>query len=361
MRRRDFLSLMLCTPAIAVGCGGPKRDVKYRIAVIPKGLTHEFWQSIHRGAQRAAVELKGRQNLEIEVRWDGPMKENETQEQISIIDRNLSAHKVHGVALAPQHSANLIPSVEKAVAQGVPVLVFDSGLAPEGQKHQVKYIATDNYNGGKLAAEHLVKVLREEGKPAPKIVLLRYQIGSESTEQRERGFEDYINKVIAEQTKAGQPTIQWLSRDKYAGATQDTALKEATPLLNNLRNQGIDGIFAPNESSASGVLAAMRSLQLNKKVKLMGFDSSAPLVDAVREGDVDGLILQDPYRMGFLSVWTLVQHLEGFDVTPNGQRVQSTGENVVTKSNIDTTAVRELFEPDLQAKRTFDPPTFSKR
>jgi ribose transport system substrate-binding protein len=342
------------------GCQGPKSDVKYRLAVIPKGLTHEFWQSIHRGAQRAADDLKKANGIGVEIKWDGPLKENEAQAQISIIDRNIAA-RVNGIVLAPQDSEQMVPPVERSVREGIPVVIIDSGLAAEGQKVMVKYIATDNYNGGRLAAQRLLKVLADSGKTAPNIILLRYQVGSESTDQREKGFEDYVSKVIAEQKAAGQPTITWLSKDKYAGATEETALKEMNPLLNNLRDRGIDGIFAPNESSAGGTLAALRSLQLNKKVKLVGFDSSAPLLDALRDGDIDGLILQDPYRMGYLGVWTLVQHLEGYNVAPDGNKVQSTGENVITKENLDASSTRELFEPALQDQRKIDRPTFTKR
>ncbi len=360
MKRSVFLILSLLVVSVASGCGSAKSDAKYRIVVIPKGLTHEFWQSIDRGAQRAGADLKERQGLVVDVKWDGPLQENETQAQLSIIDRNLAAG-IQGIVLAPQHSQALIPSVEKAVKQGVPVLIIDSGLAPEADKLIVKYVATDNYHGGRLAGEHLIKVLREAGNPAPRLVLFRYQVGSESTEQREKGFEDYVNSVIEEQKKAGQPTITWVSTDRYAGATQDSAMKEATPLLNRLRDKQIDAIFAPNESSAAGMLASLRSLQMNKKVKLVGFDSSAPLVDALREGDVEALILQDPYRMGYLGVWTLVQYLEGFDVCPDGKRVQSTGEYVVTRANLDDVATRQLFDAELQASRKIEVPTFTKK
>jgi ribose transport system substrate-binding protein len=352
--------LAAATALALVGCGGTRQEAKYRIAVIPKGTTHEFWQSIERGALRAARDLQEKQGITVEAIWDGPLKENESQAQISIIDRQLAA-RVSGIVLAPQHSEAMVPPVERAVSQGVPVLVIDSGLSPEGQKLIVKYIATNNYNGGKLAAEYLLKVLREHGKEAPNLVLFRYQVGSESTDQREKGFEDYVNGVIADQKKAGKPTISWVSTNAYAGATQDTAVREATPLLNNLRDRGVDGIFAPNESSASGMLAALRSLQLNKKIHLVGFDSSAPLVDALREGDVDGLILQDPYRMGYLGVWTLVQYLEGYNVTPDGQKVQSTGENVITRENLDAPSTRALFEADMQEQRTIEVPAFPKK
>jgi ribose transport system substrate-binding protein len=105
----------------------------------------------------------------------------------------------------------------------------------------------------------------------------------------------------------------------------------------------------------------MQSLRLNQKVKLVGFDSSPPLLNAVAEGDIEGLILQDPYRMGYLGVWNLMQHLEGFDVAPGGDSVQGTGEHLVTKANLESTAIRELFTPELQAKRTIETPTYAKR
>jgi ribose transport system substrate-binding protein len=360
MKLRIPVLASLLAVAFLCGCNSAKSTAKYRVVVIPKGLTHEFWKSIHAGSERAGKDLKEKTGLAVDVKWDGPLQENQTQAQISLIDRNLAA-KVSGIVLAPQHSQALIPPVEQAVKQGVPVLVIDSGLAPEADKLIVKYVATDNYHGGRLAAEHLIKVLREAGNPAPRLVLFRYQVGSESTEQREKGFEDYVNSVIEDQKKAGQPTITWLSNDRYAGATQDSAMKEASPLLNRLRDKQIDGIFAPNESSAAGMLAALRSLKMNQKVKLVGFDSSAPLVEALREVDVEGLILQDPYRMGYLGVWTLVHALEGYDVCPDGKRVQSTGEYVATRSNIDDVHTRELFDPELQAKRTIEVPTFKKK
>jgi ribose transport system substrate-binding protein len=349
-----FLPLLGAALTLA-GCqNAPGPPAKYRIAVIPKGLTHEFWQSIHRGAERAAADL-GERGIPTQIIWDGPLRERDAMAQIRIMDRRVSTG-VNGIVLAPQHSKTMVAPVERAVEQGIPVVIIDSGL--DARHLMVKYVATDNYNGGWLAAEHLLKVLRAEGKPAPNIILLRYQVGSESTEKREQGFEDYINKEIERQKEHHEPTITWLSKDKYAGATKDSAQKEAAPLLNNLRDKGIDGIFAPNESSANGVLDALRSLGLNKKVHLMGFDSSAPLLQAVREGDIDGLILQDPYKMGYLGVWTMVQYLEGYDVDPAHDL--GTGEHVITRDNLDAPSTRELFDPELQAERTIKPPVWPK-
>ena len=109
------------------------------------------------------------------------------------------------------------------------------------------------------------------------------------------------------------------------------------------------------------MLNALRNQGLNKKVRLVGFDSSEPLLQALEEGNVDALIVQDPYRMGYLGVWTMVQHLEGYDVNPDGKKTQSTGENVVTRDNLHTPETRGLFDPEMQKQRKIDAPVFSKK
>ena len=341
------------------GCGDAKY-YKYRIAVIPKGLTHEFWQSIHRGAERAGRDL-GERGIPTEIIWDGPLRENDSLIQIRIVDRRISTH-VNGIVLAPQHSKTMVAPVERASEQGIPVVIIDSGLDKETLKRHpdliVKYVATSNYRGGELAAKQLLKVLKDKGKEAPHLILFRYQVGSESTEQREMGFLDYIARVRKQQAAAGRPTLTLISDDKFAGATKDSAFKQASPLLNNLRGKGIDGIFAPNESSANGMLDALRGLGLDKHVHLMGFDSSEPLLQAIRERDMDGLILQDPYKMGYLGVWTLVHHLEGRDLARDVKK-ESTGEYVITRANVLTgergqpfdQATRRLFDPKAQDQR----------
>ncbi len=359
MPRRCGLAWAALACLALLGCGGSKPAAKYRIAVIPKGLTHEFWQSIHRGAQRAALDLQEQKGLVVQILWDGPTKENDVDAQSNIVVRQVGA-RVHGIVLAPQHSESLVKPVEDAVKQGIPVLIIDSGLArPE---LTVQYVATDNYNGGRLAAERLLEVLEKDGKPAPRIVLLRYQVGSESTEQREKGFEDVVNARIEAQKKAGKTeTITWLSNDQYAGPTVETAVRAAAPLFNRLRDKGLDGIFAPNESSATGVHNTLRNMGLHKKVRVVGFDSSQPLLQATADGEIHGLVVQDPYRMSYLGVWALVHHLEGFDVCPDGQKVLSTGEYLLTRENLDAQETRERFDPELQKRRVVQAPTYTKK
>jgi ribose transport system substrate-binding protein len=232
--------------------------------------------------------------------------------------------------------------VARSVDAGVPVVIIDSGLADPD--HFVKYIATDNYNGGRIAAEHLIGQLKRQGKDKPRLILFRYAVGSESTEQREQGFEDTV--------KLMSPAAVWLSTDKYAGATRDSAMREAGPMVFQYRDQ-VDAIFAPNESSAVGTLDVLKSQGLNKQVVLMGFDASKPLLQAIRDGDVVGSILQDPYRMGYVSTWVCVRHLRGEDVNRGRTQMDlSTGEYLVTRENVDTEFVLGLYDPVAQARRT---------
>src|SRR5437763_5967932 len=155
--KRLLLSLTLVA---LVGCSSSSKDGRlpadrYRIAVIPKGLTHEHWQSVERGARRAAADLseKGRP---VEVDWDGPRRESDAVEQIGLIDQKVRMG-IHGLVLAPQHSRQMVNPVRRAVDAKVSVVIFDSNL--DDSSLYVKYVATDNYNGGVLAANYLLRRL----------------------------------------------------------------------------------------------------------------------------------------------------------------------------------------------------------
>jgi ribose transport system substrate-binding protein len=341
-----YLVFALCP--LAFGCRVSTDEVT--VVVIPKGLTHEHWQSVRRGAERCAEDLLAEDGTSVRVIFDGPLRERDAIEQIRIVDRRL-ATGARGIVLAPQHSRTMTACVKRAADAGVPVVVIDSGLAePE---HYVKYVATNNYNGGCMAAEHLHRELVKRGKTAPRLVLFRYAVGSESTDERERGFEETMRRIC--------PQAVWLSTDKYAGSTRDSAMREAGPLIVQFGEQ-VDGIFAPNESSASGMLDVLRSRGLNQKVILMAFDASKPLLQAIQEGDVVGSILQDPYRMGYVSTWCCVRHILGEDINPAGsQKELWTGEFLVTAQNVNDEQTLGLFDPAVQSRRTIDRPRFPKR
>ncbi|GAC1464743.1 MAG: hypothetical protein NVSMB9_03720 [Isosphaeraceae bacterium] len=213
--------------------GGRKK--KWRVIVIPKGTTHEFWQTIHFGAKKAADKLGN-----VDLIWQGPQKEDDRVQQIQLV-QNAIAAKVDGIVLAPLDSRALVKPVEDAVARKIPVVIIDSGLESSAR---TSYVSTNNYHGGVLAAERLGELLKGEGK----VILLRYAVGSASTEEREKGFTDTLAKKF--------PRISLLSDSEYAGATSDLAQQKAQSLVTKFRGQ-VDGIFCPNESSTFGMLRAL--------------------------------------------------------------------------------------------------------
>src|SRR5262249_15943648 len=153
----------------------------------------------HRGAQRCADDL-AEEGVRVRVIFDGPLRERDAMEQIRIVDRRVAAG-ARGLVLAPQHSRTMTACVERAADRRIPVVVIDSGLAdPE---HYVKYVATNNKEGGKRAAERLFEALPPEKKQKPRLVLFRYAVGSESTEQREDGFLERMKELC--------PNAEWVS------------------------------------------------------------------------------------------------------------------------------------------------------
>jgi ribose transport system substrate-binding protein len=326
MKRRVVIFLAVFSAAFALWTCADRREEKpsavrpgrVQIAVIPKGTTHEFWKSIHMGALIAAEEF------DVEVIWKGPQKEDDRAQQITVVEDFIS-RGVDGIVLAPLDERALQRPVQDAVREKIPVIVIDSGLL--GSDY-ISYVATDNYKGGVMGARRLNELLRGRGE----IFLIRYQEGSASTTQREQGFLDTL--------KAEAPGMTLLVQDQYAGSTTESAYQVAENLLS--RFPGVKGIFCPNESSTFGALRALQESGLAGKVAFVGFDASPKLVQGLRDGHIQGLILQNPVKMGYLGVKLMSLHLRGQTI----ERTTDTGVYLVTRENMDTVEIRELLSPD---------------
>ena len=296
----------------------------YNIAVIPKGTSHEFWKSIHAGAVKAQQELNS-QGHKVNINWKGPLREDDRDQQIAVVE-NFTVRRVHGMVLAPLDSQALVAPVENALNARIPVVIIDSGLNSE---KPTSYIATDNFKGGQIAAEHIGKMLGGKGN----VIMLRYQVGSASTEGREAGFMDVMQKKF--------PDLKLLSTDQYTGATRDSAQKAAQNVLNRFSRE-VNAVFAPCEPVTVAVMLALRDLKLaSGKVKLVGFDTGALSVEGLKNGDVQGLVVQDPMQMGYLGVKTIVDHLQGGTV----EKVFHTGVHLITPENMEEPAMKELLYP----------------
>jgi ribose transport system substrate-binding protein len=318
-------TLLACALFAAVSASAQNTGKVLKIAVIPKGTSHEFWKSIHAGAIMAREEL-AKEGQRVNIIWKGPLREDARDQQIQVVE-NFVAQRVDGMVLAPLDSHALVAPVERAIRARVPVVIIDSAL---NSSQPVSYVATDNYKGGQLGAQHLAKTLNGMGN----VILLRYQVGSASTEAREKGFMDEIKKF---------PQIKVISSDQYAGATRDSAYQAAQNLLNRY-GKDVNGIFAPCEPVTVGVLMALRDLgRAAGSVSLVGFDAGTQSVEALKRGDIQGLVIQNPVRMGYLGVMTMVDHLRKKKV----EKVIDTGVQVATRDNMNEPAVNDVLYPPL--------------
>jgi ribose transport system substrate-binding protein len=324
MRKFLFLLLILC---LAISCtkspsNGKK---KFTIAVIPKGTTHEFWKSIHAGSNKAASELTA-QGTEVEVIWKGPIREDDREQQIQVVE-GFAAQGISGIVLAPLDNRALVRPVSEAGRAGVPTVIIDSGLE---SNDFVSFVATDNRKGGTLAADRMGQLLNGKGK----VLVLRYAEGSASTTEREEGFISEIKQKF--------PEIELVSTNQYAGATRDTAKRAAENLLNTYADQ-VQGIFTPNESSTAGMLLALQDIGKAGKVSFVGFDSSQTFIDAINANQLHGIVVQNPFNMGYLGVRTMVDNLLGKPVS----KQIDTGVMLVTKENLSSPEVQTLLHPPL--------------
>jgi len=332
--------MTLKSPAILLaalwmsGCGGSGAgrrgsqagvEQPLKIAVIPKGTTHEFWKSIHAGAIQAARELTD-QGTPVDIIWKGPLREDDREQQIQVVEGFLS-QGVQGIVLAPLDSRALVRPVEEARRAGVPTVIIDSRLESDVV---VSFVATDNHKGGQLAASRLGELLGGKGK----VLLLRYAEGSASTTERERGF--------LEELRSRYPAIVLVSADQYAGPTRETAKRASENLLNRYSGD-LQGIFTPNESSTIGMLLALQDVGLAGKVRFIGFDAARTLIDAVRARQLDGVVAQNPMRMGYLGVKTMADQLRGKAV----ERLVDTGVMLVTSANLDSAATQAFVSPPI--------------
>lgn len=320
---------MICSAVCLCATGCRKKDVpseneRLTVAVIPKGTIHEFWKTVHAGAEMAGQETG------VDILWKGSLKEDDREAQISVVE-NIMTRQVDGIVLAPLDDAALRRPVDEAMRSDIPVVIFDSGL--QGDNY-VSYVATDNFKAGQLAGEYMARLLAGKGK----VVVLRYAEGSDSTTKREDGFLDAVEAFEG---------VEIVSSNQYAGVTTASALEATENMFSRFSRAdgglGIDGIFCATEPTSLGILRALQDSGSAGKIKFVGFDSSEKMIAALRAGELDGFVVQNPMRIGYLGVKTLVEHLRGGDVA----RRIDTGSTLITEGNLDQPEIRDLLNPDL--------------
>jgi len=320
MKKNTLVLPLLAVAAVLVsGCNkkpaenSPAAETKHTIAVIPKGTTHIYWQSVKAGAEAAGKEFG------YEIQWNGPERETDRERQIQIIE-DFIVQKVDGVVLAPLDKDALVPSVEKLAGLKIPTAIIDSGIATD---KYVTFAATDNYQGGVLAAERMSQILGGKGN----VIVLKYVPGSGSTTDRENGFIDTIGKEFP-----GMKIVD----SKYGQDTVETALQAAEDMLT--RNKDVQGFYACNAPTAVAALQALQS-QNRPEIKMVCFDAEKALIDGLKAGQIDALIVQNPYKMGYEGVKAVALAIKGQPV----EKKIDTGVEVVTKPALDKPEIKTLL------------------
>ena len=287
-----------------------------RIAVIPKGHTDVYWKYVHAGAAAAA------RHLGVHILYQGPAQDGDRSAEISLM-REFITQRVSGIVLAPVDSRALLPSVKLAGSAHIPVVIIDSAIDGKPGKDYVSFVATNNFKAGEIAGKALAKDLNFKGS----VVFLRFIVGSASTDARAAGCMAILKKY---------PGIHIIANQR-GGATAGKCKAVALSMAGSLRRA--DGIFAANETTTFGMYLALQQLGLLGKKRFVGFDWQSNFKRPIQKGQIDGVVVQDPYRMAYLGVTYLVNYIRGkkppvkFD----------TPAQLVTPQNINSPKIKKLI------------------
>ncbi len=311
---RAKLTLLAAAFALLCAC---QRSGSRVIAVIPKATSHLFWVAVENGARSAAADAK------VEMVWNGPPSETDYARQIQIVD-SMVARRVDGIVVAATERKALVAPIERAMAAGIPVTVFDSGI--EGENY-TSFVATNNYEGGAIAARELARLTDGMGK----VALLMNAPGSTSTMDRERGFEETLAKEF--------PKLVIAAR-QYGLSDRGKARSAAENMLT--AHPDLKGMFCSSEPSAVGGALAVKARELSGKLKLVTFDSSADLVEDLKGGTISAMVVQDPFRMGYEAVKSVVDKIAG---KPVAKRVDLSA-RLVRRDDLAKPEVIRLLTPE---------------
>ncbi len=312
--RAWFALFLLCTLFLSSSC---QRDQKRVVGVVPKGASHIFWQTVRAGALKAAEEYG------FEVEWNAPTLEVDASRQIEIVESMVN-RRLAGIVLAPVDRKALVGVVERAARAGIPVSIFDSDI---DTKERVSYVATNNEEGGRMAARKLGELIGGKGK----VAIIGFMPGSASTMEREHGFQDEIRAKFPQIDVVGLQ-LGMADRAKARAVTEN--ILTAHPDL--------AGLFADNESSSAGAVQALKSRNA-RNVKLVAFDASDQLVADMKAGWIQAIVVQNPFRMGYEATKAIGMKLNG--ETPPA--TLDSGATLVTTADLEKAEIKELLFPDL--------------
>jgi ribose transport system substrate-binding protein len=306
------------------GAGGNpkvKTSGPITLAVVPKAVGFDFWDSVRKGAECAASKL-----TDVKVQWDGVTAETDVIGQVNLL-QNFLTRQVDGLVYAATDAKVLAQVTQDTLSQNVPVINIDSGTNP--QPDNVPLFATDNIAAARKAADLLADAL---GPGDHRVAFIPFQPGTMTNDQRTTGFKEGLAKhpnltLVAEQSSNSDP---------------NTALSVTENILT--ANSDLDGIFAASEPGVVGATNALSQAGKAGKIKLVGWDASPDEVKGVRSGTITALVVQNPFRMGYDSVNAMVKTVRTGQVASS----EDTGVTFVTQQNINDPRVRAILQPNCE-------------
>lgn len=258
---------------------------EYKIAVIPKSVSADFWKKFEIGIRKAEKEFN------IKVVYRGPNFDEDVDSQIRIMESFLNKN-YDLIAIAPGDYDKVYPLLEKANSQKIKIVGFDSNL--KGDFHKT-FIASDNLKAGRQAGEEALKFLNKDSK----VFILSYNKGSGSTEEREKGFLEVIRE------NSTNIDIE------YGGTSVGSCYRKS---IESISKKNYDFIFTPNENTTLGVIKALKRLNLKNRPIHIGFDFSDDIKESIKSGTTYGVIVQDPEKMGYMTVKYSVDILKNIPI-----------------------------------------------
>lgn len=302
------------TPAETPEAPADVADEKILIPVISKGFQHQFWQAVKLGAERAAEEYG------VEITFEGPETEAQVDKQLDMIQAAL-AKKPQAMALAALDSKAATQYLERADAEGIPVVGFDSGVDSDIVKTTA---ATDNYAASGAAADKMAELIGGKGK----VGLIVHDQTSQTGVQRRDGFVDTLQEKY--------PDIE-IVPVQYGEGDHAKSTEAAKAIMT--ANPDIVGMYGANEGSIAGVINAARELNKVDQITIIGFDSGKILLDAIKDGTVAGAITQDPVGIGYKAVEAAYRAYKG----ESNPEFIDTGYKWYDKTNMDDEDVKVVL------------------
>jgi ribose transport system substrate-binding protein len=310
--KTKIFSIILIFLFLSISCG-KKESKKLQILVSPKGLVHSFWITVKAGADSAGRELNA------DIIWKGPAQETDIATQISIIEDYINK-KVDAIVIAACDAKALIPVLQKAIDAKIPVITIDSGIESE---LALSFVATDNITAAKKAAQKLSDLIGNSGD----VACIPFVPGAATSTMREDGFKEELKN---------HPNIK-LVAVQYSQSDVATGMAVTEDILTSQKN--LVGIFAANEAGAIGAAQALKSKNKTGKVKLVAFDAAENEIEELKAGVIDALIVQDPFKMGYLGVKAAIDAKNG---KPVEKRID-TGVYVITRENLNNPEIQRLL------------------